>query len=229
MVRAALANKGCQMTPFAFAIPPLFDYFAVFLWALSGAIVGMHKRYDIAGVFVIALLSATGGSILRDGLFLNQLPPVLTNPWYLPLIALATIVVSFFRQRISEAKLIDNVISLIDAVGVPAFAVIGMQLSLMAGVPIPGVVLIGLVNGFGGGFLRDITVGNTPAALRPGRFYVSAAFVACVLFVVLVVNLGVNKDVAAWIVIGVFFALRLLSVRYDWRTRPVLPPPPGVE
>jgi uncharacterized membrane protein YeiH len=217
------------MTTFAFTIPPLFDYFAVFLWALSGAIVGMHKRFDIAGVFVIALLSATGGSILRDGLFLNQMPPVLTNPWYLPLIALATLAVSFFRQRIAEAKLIDNVISLIDAVGVPAFAVIGMQLSLMAGVPIPGVVLVGLVNGFGGGFLRDITVGNTPAALRPGRFYVSAAFLACVLFVVLVVYLGVNKDVAAWVTIALFFTLRFLSVRYDWRTRPVLPPPTGLE
>jgi hypothetical protein len=29
-----------------FQIPPLFGYVAVFLWALSGAIVGMHKRYD---------------------------------------------------------------------------------------------------------------------------------------------------------------------------------------
>lgn len=217
------------MTPFVFTIPPLFDYFAVFLWALSGAIVGMRKQYDLAGVFVIALLSATGGSILRDGLFLNQMPPVLTNPGYLPVIAVATVAVGFFRQRIAEAKLIDNTISLIDAVGVPAFAVIGMQLSLMAGVPIPGVVLIGLVNGFGGGFLRDITVGNTPAALRPGRFYVSVAFVTCVLFVVMVVYLRINKDTAAFIVIGVFFVLRLLALRFDWRTKPVLPPPAGVE
>lgn len=212
------------MSSFVFTIPPLFDYFAIFLWAMSGAIVGMHKRYDLTGVFVIALLSATGGSILRDGLFLNQLPPVLTNPWYLPLIAAATVAVSFFRQRIAEAKLIDNTISLIDAVGVPAFAVIGMQLSLAANVPIPGVVLIGLVNGFGGGFLRDITVGNTPAALRPGRFYVSAAFVSCVLFVLLVMYLDINKDTAAWIVIALFFMLRVLALRYNWRTHPVLPP-----
>ncbi len=42
-----------------FQVPTLFGYAAVFLWALSGAIVGMHKRYDLAGVFVIALLAAT--------------------------------------------------------------------------------------------------------------------------------------------------------------------------
>jgi uncharacterized membrane protein YeiH len=211
------------MTTLSFQVPPLFDYFATFLWALSGAILGMHKRYDMAGVCVIALLAATGGSTLRDGLFLNQLPPVVTNVWYVPLILLAAFVVRFFRQRIADMKLVDNLIDLIDALGVPAFAVVGMQMSLAAGLSAPGVVLIGMINGFGGGLLRDLTVGNTPAVLQPGRFYLSAAFVACILFVVLEVHLNVDASIAAWIVIGLFFAIRVLAIRYDWRTQPVLP------
>jgi uncharacterized membrane protein YeiH len=210
------------MTSLSFQLPPLFDYFATFLWALSGAIVGMHKRYDMAGVVVIALLAATGGSLLRDGLFLNQLPPVVTDAWYLPLILLAAFVVRLFRQRIANMRLVDNLINLIDALGVPAFAVVGMQLSLEAGIPTPGVVLIGMINGFGGGLLRDITVGNTPTILKPGRFYLSAAFVACILFVVLEVYLHVSATVAAWIIIGLFFAIRTLAIRYDWQTQPVL-------
>jgi uncharacterized membrane protein YeiH len=211
------------MTTYAFQLPPLFDYFATFLWALSGAILGMHKRYDMAGVCVIALLAATGGSTLRDGLFLNQLPPVVTNGWYLPLIVLAAIVVRFFRQRIANLQLVDNLINLIDALGVPAFAVVGMQLSLAAGLALPGVVLIGMINGFGGGFLRDIAVGNTPIVLKPGRFNLSAAFVACILFVVMEVYLKVDAVVSAWIVIGLFFTVRVLAMRYDWQTQPVLP------
>jgi uncharacterized membrane protein YeiH len=207
-----------------FQLPPLFGYFAVFLWALSGAIVGMHKRYDLAGVFVIALLAATGGSTLRDGLFLQTMPPVLTDGWYIIMTALATILVGFFRERVARMTLVDRTINLIDAVGVPAFAVIGMQLSLAAGIPLPGVVLIGLVNGFGGGILRDLMVGDTPVALKPGRFYVSAAFLVCVLFVALVVGLDVNNNLAAWGVIALFVLIRVLSLRYDWRTQPVLPP-----
>ena len=121
-------------------------------------------------------------------------------------------------------RLVDNLINLIDALGVPAFAVVGMQLSLAAGLPAPGVVLIGMINGFGGGFLRDIAVGNTPAILKPGRFYLSAGFVACILFVVLEVYLHVDATVAAWIIIGLFFAIRALAVRYDWQTQSVLPP-----
>jgi uncharacterized membrane protein YeiH len=65
-------------------------------------------------------------------------------------------------------------------------------------------------------------VGNTPAVLTPGRFYLSAAFVACILFVVLEVYLHVSPTIAAWIVIGLFFTIRVLAIRYDWRTQPVL-------
>jgi uncharacterized membrane protein YeiH len=211
-----------------FQLPPLFDYFATFLWAVSGAIVGMHKRYDFAGVCVIALLAATGGSTLRDGLFLNTMPPVVTNVWYLPLILIAALVAGLFRKQIVGMRLIDNLISLIDAVGVPAFATVGMQLSLTAGMTLPGVVLIGMINGFGGGILRDITVGNTPTVLKPGRFYLSAGFIACILFVVLEVYLHVPATLAAWIVIGLFFTIRALAVRYNWQTQPVLAPEPDV-
>lgn len=206
-----------------FQISLLFDYFATFLWALSGAIVGMHKRYDFAGVLTIALLSSTGGGLIRDGIFLQQTPPVLGDGLYIPIILLATMVVGLFRQRISRMPLVDQLINVIDAIGVPVFAVVGMQLSLRAGIPMPGVVLVGVVNGFGGGLLRDVVVGDTPAALKPGQFAVSALFFVCILFLILVRFLGITKEYAAWSAIVLFFVIRMLSVRYNWRTQPILP------
>jgi hypothetical protein len=35
--------------------------------------------------------------------------------------------------------------------------------------------------------------------------------------------------VAAWTIIVVFFTLRVLAVRFDWQTKPVLPPTTGAE
>jgi len=209
-----------------FQVPLLFDYFATFLWAVSGAIVGLHKRYDFAGVLVVALLSATGGSLLRDGIFLHQKPPVLSDGYYIPLIIAATALVSLYRQRIAKMSIVDRSINLIDAVGVPAFAVIGMQLSLSVGVPWPGVVLVGVINGFGGGFLRDIVVGNTPSALTPGTVNVSAAIFVCILFVAMVIELDVGRSAAGYIVVALFFTIRMLSLRYGFRTRPILPDAP---
>lgn len=206
-----------------FQVPQLFDYFATFLWAVSGAIVGLHKRYDFAGVLVIALVAATGGSLLRDGIFLHRRPPVLSDGYYIPLIIAATAFVSLYRRRITQMSLIDRVIEVIDALGVPAFAVIGMQLSIRAGIPAPGVVLIGVINGFGGGLLRDLLVGSPPYALRPGTLNVSAAIFVCILFVVLVKVLGIERNLSGWTVIALFFVVRMLSIRYDWRTKPILP------
>jgi uncharacterized membrane protein YeiH len=200
---------------------------AVFLWAMSGAIVGMHKRYDFAGVLVVALLASTGGSLIRDGIFLQQTPPVLSNPWYIPVIVAATAFVGLFRRRINKMILVDRVVDVIDGIGVPAFAVVGLQLSLQAGIPLPGVVVVGVTNGVGGGILRDLLVGDTPAALKPGTIFVSGVILICVLFLILTYAFGVSKEWAAWSMIALFFTIRMLSIRYNWRTRPVLKEPPA--
>ena len=210
-----------------FQVPFLLDYLAVFLWAVSGAIVGMHKRYDFAGVLVVAILASTGGSLIRDGIFLQQTPPVLSNPWYIPVIIAATAFVGLFRRRITEIVLVDRVVDVIDGIGVPAFAVVGLQLSLQKGIPLPGVVLVGVVNGVGGGILRDLLVGDTPAALKPGTIFVSGVILICVLFLVLTYAFGVSKEWAAWGMIALFFTIRMLSIRYNWRTRPVMLEPPA--
>jgi len=206
-----------------FQLPIAVDYVATFLWALSGAIVAMHKRYDFAGMLVIAVLASTGGGLIRDGLFLQRRPPVLQDGWYIPLIVAAAIVAVVFRTRIGQIALVDNLISTIDAVGVPAFSVVGMQLSLRAGIPLPGVILVGVVNGVGGGLLRDLVVGDTPSVLKPGQFALSPLLLICVIFLVLVRGADISKDLSAWSVIGLYFAIRMLSIRYNWRTRPVLP------
>lgn len=205
-----------------FYIPTAFSYLATFTWAVSGAVVGIRKRYDIFGVFVIALLSSTGGSIIRDGLFLHQQPPVLTDPVYLPLIVMATALTGLFRRKISELPVVDRLVSLIDAVGTPAFAVVGMQLALVAGIALPGVVLVGVLNGFGGGLLRDVVVNDVPAVLRPGQYAASAAIVICVLFLGLTLGLGVPTGLAAWGAVALYVAIRLVTMRYDLRTQPVL-------
>ena len=120
----------------AFHVPVYFDYIATFAWALSGAIVGLRKHFDIVGVFVLALLTSMGGSILRDGVFLQRPPPVLTDLFYLPLILAATLLAAIFRHRIANLRMIDTLVGTIDAIGTPAFAVVGLQLALGAGIPL---------------------------------------------------------------------------------------------
>jgi uncharacterized membrane protein YeiH len=76
----------------AFLLPPFFDYSATFLWAISGAVLGARRGYAILGIITIALVSSTGGGLLRDGLFIQDGPPVLVRTQvYLWLIAAAVV------------------------------------------------------------------------------------------------------------------------------------------
>ena len=205
-----------------FQVPVYFDYLATFSWALSGAIVALRKRCDIVGLFVLALLTSVGGSILRDGLFLQRTPPVLTDPVYLPLITLATLLIALLHRRIADLPMVDRLVSTIDAVGTPAFAVVGMQLALGAGIPLPGVVLVGAVSGVGGGVLRDVIVRDVPFILQPGQFFALVVLMASLVFLALTLALGVDTVPAAWATIALFFVVRMLTLRYNWQTRPLL-------
>jgi uncharacterized membrane protein YeiH len=209
-----------------FEIPRAFDYLATLTWASSGAVVGIRKHFDIVGVFVIALVSALGAGFVRDALFLQRTPVMLTDPLYLPLIAMTVLLFSLFSApltRMVSAETVQKLIDIIDAVGIPIFAVIGMQLAEQQKIPVAGVILVGVVNGTGGGLLRDVLVRDVPAILRPGQFVSLILLLACVMFVTLKWYAQVTVPQAAWTSIGTFFVLRVLTVRFNWTTRSVLP------
>lgn len=214
------------MTEITFEIPRAFDYLATLTWASSGAVVGIRKHFDVVGVFVIALVSALGAGFVRDALFLQRTPVMLTDPLYLPLIAMTVILFSLFSvplTRMVSADTVQKLIDIIDAIGIPIFAVIGMQLAEARDIPVAGVIFVGVVNGTGGGLLRDVLVRDVPAILRPGQFVTLILLLACVMFSTLKWYAELTIPQAAWTSIGTFFVLRVLTVRFNWTTRSVLP------
>jgi uncharacterized membrane protein YeiH len=211
-----------------FAIPLYFDYFATFAWALSGAVVGVRRGYDIVGVFVIALVSSTGGGLIRDGFLLQRTPALLTDGAYLVLIILATSIVGLAAKRlvaVLNQAWVDKLIELIDAVGVPAFAIVGMQMALTQEISILGVVLVGVINGVGGGLMRDVLARETPRLLLPGQYSALVILIACLTFVGLIRGLGMDATKAALVTITLFFVVRALTVRFNWTSSALLREP----
>ena len=177
-------------------------------WASSGALVGIRKHFDVVGVFVIALVSALGAGFIRDALFLQRTPVLLTDPIYLPLVAVTVIVFSLFSvalTRLLSADTSQKLVDVIDAIGIPIFAVIGMQLAEGRNIPIAGVIFVGVVNGTGGGLLRDVVVRDVPAILRPGQFVTLILLLACGMFAALKWDASVTVPQAAWASIATFF------------------------
>lgn len=204
-----------------FLLPPFFDYGATFVWAVSGALVAARKGYDIVGSFLLALATSTGGGLLRDGLFLQQGPPVLVqSPVYLPLVVAAAVLVWFFGRYVHKMVRFNDLLRLVDAAGLGAYAVVGMSYASAAGLSALGIILVGVVNAVGGGLLRDVIARREPDLLRPGTLQALAVVGGCLVFLALTGWGQARQTPAAWTAIAVVFVLRALSPRIGWRTRP---------
>jgi uncharacterized membrane protein YeiH len=204
-----------------FQLPISFEVAAVFMFGITGALAGIERRYDVVGVFVIALISATGGGLLRDSVFLAQgIPQVLQNADYLYAVALATVVCLIGGNHLTRFRII---FLLVDAAGLGIYAVVGTQRALGAGLPVAAAACVGLVNAVGGGVLRDVLTGRETLLIKPGEFYVMAAAIGTAVFLSLLLWLHLPATDAAWWSIAATFLIRVAAVRFNWKTREVRP------
>jgi uncharacterized membrane protein YeiH len=203
----------------AFLLPPYFDYSATFLWAISGAILGARRGYAILGIATVALVSSTGGGLLRDGIFLQAVPQVLKTPVYLYLIVIAVVLVMLFGRRLQGFRHLSHIVGLIDAAGLGAYAVVGMNLALAAQLPLIGVAVVGMVNAVGGGILRDVLNREEPHMFKPGTIEESSALVGCVAFIALTKLTPAGQFLSAWVTIALVFAIRLIAIRFHIETK----------
>ncbi|MEM8546598.1 MAG: trimeric intracellular cation channel family protein [Pseudomonadota bacterium] len=194
------------------------DLIGTFVFALSGATVGVRRELDLFGVLVLSLAAATAGGIIRDVL-IGAIPPASLVNWsYLAVATLAGLVV-FFASSLVER--LESPVRLFDAAGLGLFAVAGTSKALAVGLSPFTAVLLGTLSGIGGGIVRDMMVASVPVVLR-SELYASAAIAggACV-----AVASALDWPMAPAMVVGALlcFALRYMALRYHWRL-PVAPP-----
>ena len=204
-----------------FRLPLAFEYGATALWAFSGALVAARRRYDIAGLMLIALVSATGGGLLRDGLFINSGPPLLLrSPAYVSIAVAVAGAVWVFGHLVERIPRLGPTILLIDAVGIGAFGLVGMQISLRAGLSLPAAVFVGVVNAVGGEVLREVLMRQEPTILQPGIPSALAALAGCLLFLALVTWTALGGGAAGIVAIAAVLLIRAVALRFGLRTHP---------
>jgi uncharacterized membrane protein YeiH len=208
------------MSPGVFNLPIWFDLGAVFAFGITGALAAVKRRYDIVGVFFLALASSIGGALIRDAVFIQtgKPTPLLTDARYIEVIVVATILGAVAGQHVTR---FPRTIAVIDALGLGAYAVYGVQKALTAGLAIPAALLVGVVNAAGGGLLRDIITGEEPLVFRPGQFYVLTALAGAVSFVFFTAYFAIPPTTAGVLAIALTFIFRALSIVFNWRTAPV--------
>ncbi|MDW5597284.1 trimeric intracellular cation channel family protein [Conexibacter stalactiti] len=192
--------------------PIWLDLLAVFVGAISGALLAVVRGFDVAGVFALAIVTGIGGGMIRDVL-LNQLPASLDNPWYLGTALAGAAAVFFFAgtfQRMGAVMLIT------DAVVLGLYGIVGAEKAIANGLELLPAILLGMITTIGGGTLRDVLTGRPPEIFQEGELYAVAALAGVVSFVALD-HLGVALTLSVIIGSAITFGLRVGAWRRGWR------------
>src|SRR5256885_14739223 len=202
-------------------IPVLVDLAAVLVGGLSGSLLAVRKRFDLVGVATLAIVAGLGGGIIRDVLLQRGPPAALQDSRYL-VVGLVAALVGFYKS--ADIARIERVLTVVDAANLGVYTVVGSLKALRAGLPPVSAVFLGVVTAVGGGVLRDLLAGDTPALFHTGELYAVVSVLGSALFVAFWQSQLVSSTVAGLGAIAVMFVLRLLAVRFGW-TAPRPPAP----
>lgn len=207
------------------ALPIVIDLSATFLFSITGAMVAIRRHYDLIGLFVLALACGLGGGLLRDGLFIQAGPPAaMRNGAYIIMVAVGCLAAVLFFPHVER---LSKPFLMIDALGTAAYGVVGASKASEAGLAIPACIFVGVVNAVGSGLIRDVLVREEPLLFKPGQFYVIASFLGVAEFMLVTTYAHAPILPVAISAIAITFVFRLLAIFFDWRTQPVMPPPPN--
>jgi uncharacterized membrane protein YeiH len=194
-------------------VPAAVDLAAIVIGALTGGLLAAREGFAVSGVLLLAVSGGLGGGLIRDVLLAQGPPVAMTNPVYLPTVAVTAAVTFYFSGWLSR---LTGLLVVLDAVTLGFFTVIGAQKAQLAGLPNASVVFIGTATAVGGAVIRDVLLAQRADIVQPGPYNAVAALIGASVLTVLAGPLELPPLPVAAVVIVLVAALRVLSVWRGW-------------
>lgn len=188
----------------------VLDLTGVFIFALSGGLVGVRKNLDLVGITVLAGAAGLGGGVLRDVL-IGATPPAGVADWRLMGVCVLAAICTFVLHP--EVGRIARLVRLLDAAGLALFCVTGAVKALDYGMGNTTAVFVGVLTAVGGGVIRDVVVGQVPEVLRRELYVIPALLGSSI--VVAAASMNMLQPLVMWIAVLAAFAVRMAAVMLD--------------
>lgn len=190
------------------------DLIGIFAFAVSGALMAIHRDYDVVGIAVLAVVTALGGGILRD-LVLGDTPPPAFTTWEYIVVPLAAAALTFVAHP--ELERLARPLLVFDAAGLGLFCVAGTVKALEHGLAPVAAAALGVTTAVGGGVLRDVIARETPALFRADSELYAVPAVAGALAVGFASRFDADSSALGAIVAAAIFGVRVLALYHHWR------------
>ncbi len=186
--------------------------------AFNGALLARrpdhYRHFTIIGVVILAYAGGIGGGIVRDVL-VNKIPSALANPWFL-IACLAAACLALLIEFNSEQKFKDGLFQFMTAFSLPWYAIVGAQAALHAHLGYFAAVIIGMIATTAGRWIIDTACLAVPKQLVRGEFFMTAAALTGIAYVVCDGGLGLSPTAATGIAFIVGFGFRLTAQTLGW-------------
>ncbi len=187
------------------------DLIGTLVFAISGTLTAMTRKFDLFGAAVIGFVTAVGGGTIRDILLGSQPVGWMLDLNYLFIIVAGVILSYLFRTRIQRLR---RTMFLFDTIGIGLFTILGVQKTLTFGLSPVIAVMMGTVSAVFGGVVRDTLSNIIPLIFRQ-EIYAMACVAGGVLFLVLK-KTGLPQHWGIALTIGFIIVLRIVAVRRKW-------------
>ena len=198
----------------ALGVLETLELLGIFVFAISGALLGVRRGFDLVGMLALAESTALGGGVLRD-LIIGATPPAaFVEPTYLAIPLVATVLTFFVHRQIDR---LNVAILVFDAGGLGLFCVTGTLKALEYGLGPVQAVALGVTTAVGGGVLRDVLANEVPTILRADSEVYAIPAVVAAAIVAVDWQVGAATPYVAILAAVVGFMLRIAALRYRWR------------
>jgi uncharacterized membrane protein YeiH len=154
------------------------DLFGTLVFAISGVLAAIEKRFDLVGAFIMGFVTAVGGGTLRDVL-LGQTPVGwLTDINYVLAISVGLLICLVAKKEVLKLR---KSLFLFDSIGIGLFTILGLQKALELGLHPLLAILMGVVSAVFGGVIRDVLANEVPLIFRQ-EIYATACLAGAVVF-----------------------------------------------
>ncbi len=187
------------------------DLFGTGVFAISGVLTAIEKRFDLVGSLVIGFVTAIGGGTIRD-LLIGRFPVGwLTDRSYFVVILIAYMIAYFLRTYIVKFR---KSMFLFDTVGIGLFTILGIRISMSYNINIENCLILGVVSACFGGVIRDVLTNEVPLIFRK-EIYATACIIGGATYLALR-HFRVQEDASIISSIGIVILIRYFAIKNAW-------------
>jgi len=189
----------------------IIDLIGTFVFAISGVLTAIDKKFDLVGSIIIGIVTAVGGGTLRDILIGETPVGWMKDLNYLFVIIIAVAVSYLFKNIILKLR---KSMFFFDTLGIGLFTILGLQKTLEVGLTIPIALMMGVVSAVFGGVIRDVITNIVPLIFRK-EIYATACLIGGIVFILLeqVNDFQIINMVISMIIV---MLIRYISVKRKW-------------